>query len=184
MVLVKTPALPVRDALLSTGGKLASAAQLHPPPHPQLLCSELTQPGTLCHATLPHPRPHTPGTASSAQQGLPWGCRMETPQVHQTVHLLLSEALLSWCHRAAFGAGPGWPADFLVPALPSSFVLGQVSHFISSSQQSRPFPGRLAPGSCWMDFSWHPLSSCEEWRATSATGASGSSLGSWLQDCH
>ena len=54
--------------------------------------------------------------------------------------LLLCEALLFWCHGAAFGVGSGWPANFLVPTLPSGFVLGHLIQLTSSLA-----PRKVAP---------------------------------------
>jgi hypothetical protein len=135
VVLIKTLALPVRDALLSTVGKLASAAQLHP--HPTLNFSALTQPGTLCHY---HPwGPYSTQHSLQCTAGPPMG-RQDADVPDGSWCLLLCEALLFWCHGAAFGVGSGWPANFLVPTLPSGFVLGHLIQLTSSLA-----PRKVAP---------------------------------------
>lgn len=65
---------------------------------------------------------------------------------------LSSVTLYSWYHWPAFGVDPDWPADLHVPALPSSFVLGRIPHFTSSTQTSRSLSGCLAPGSFRIEF--------------------------------
>lgn len=151
-MLVRTPALPVKDAPLSTVGKIASAAQLTPQSFSAESWHSLAP--SVRHRAEPLPPPWSsqnlaePPAHSRASLGKA-GCRHHRCQTGASVFPVKHYSPGAY-HWPAFGVGPGWPADLNVPALPSGFVLGQAPHFISRSQQSRSFPGRLAPRSFWI----------------------------------
>lgn len=130
-------------------------------------------------------------TAWHPLQGTGWHlCHPRGP--HGTQHSLQCTAA-----PPAMGAGvfsvklysPGATGQHLVQALAGlltstcllcPLVLSWVRHLTSYLAPSNlaPFLAAFPPCSFWMDFSWYPPSSSEEWRATSAAGDSGSSLGS------